>query len=171
MKPRFLFLLMLLAGNTVYGTQMAKKSLQELVDAADHVMIGTVKSVKMYEGAMGDSHGGVEIGTGGREEWTETKDPEARTGPGDPNELRWTVAIDSAGVLYSKRKDVPAEIVIRQWTLWHKSLFDSRKHEGKTYLFLLKGDDMQWVYPAGYYRELTERPEIERFLQAKSGAR
>jgi hypothetical protein len=44
----------------------------------------------------------------------------------------------------------------------------SKNHEGNTYIFLLKGDDMHYVYPARYYRDLSDRPEIEEFLKSKT---
>lgn len=147
----YLILGLLLVGNTVYATQVAKKTLPELVADADHVVIGTVKAVKMH----------TSVGL-------ETTNPKSRTGPGDTNELLWTVTIAPSDILYTTKKIIPKEIIIRQWQKWHTDLDGAKEHEGKTYIFLLKGDDMQYVYPAFYYRDLSDRPEIEELLKSKT---
>ncbi|MDF3056130.1 MAG: hypothetical protein K0R17_345 [Rariglobus sp.] len=147
----YLVLGLLFLGNTVYATQVANKTLPELVADSDHVVIGTVKAVKMHT-------------------WLgfETTNPKSRTGPGGTNELRWTVTIAPSDILYTIKKTVPKEIIIRQWQRWHMDLEGSKHHEGKTYIFLLKGGDMHYVYPAWYYRDLSDRPEIEELLKSKT---
>ena len=151
MKPPLLLALLLLFSGNLHATKVAEKTLPELIAEADHVVIGTVTAVKMHTGAD-----------------LETTAPDSRTGPGLSNELRWTVTLDPAGVLYSTRKTVPKEITIRLWKKWHMNLEGAKDHEGKTYILLLKGDDFQWVYPAFFYRELSERPEIEKLVDAKA---
>lgn len=150
MKPLLLLLALLLLGGNAYATKVAEKTLPELVSEADHVVIGTVKAVTMHT-------------------WFEfeIKDPKARTGPGKRNELKWTVILDPAEVLYSTQKTLPKELTIRLWKMWHMDLEGAKHHEGKTYILLLKGDDLQWVYPAGFYQDLATRPEIEALLKTK----
>lgn len=147
---KYIILALLLLSHSAYATSVAEKTLPELVADSDHVVIGTVKAVKMHT-------------------WFgfETTNPKSRTGPGGTNELRWTVTIAPSDILYTTKKTVPKEIIIRQWKMWHMDLEGSKYHEGKTYIFLLKGDDMHYVHPASYYRDLSDRPEIEELLNSK----
>jgi hypothetical protein len=136
--------------STVHATQVEDRSLADLVADADHVVIGKVETVKMY-GWFGIPY----------------PNPSARTGPGSSNELRWCISVQKSGVLYSKKKDFPAEFVIKLWRKWHMDLEGARSHEGKTYILLLKGDDLQWVYPAFFYRDLSEIEEIKVLIKKK----
>lgn len=46
-------------------------------------------------------------------------------------------------------------------------LESARSHEGKTYILLLKGDDLQWVYPAFFYRDPGEIKEVKALIKKK----
>ena len=142
--------ILVFAISTVSATQVKDRSLADLVADADHVVIGKVETVKMY-GLFGIPY----------------PNPSARTGPGSSNELRWGISVQESGVLYSKKEDFPAEFVIKLWSKWHMSLDGARSHEGKSYILLLKGDDLQWVYPAFFYRELSEIEEIKALIKNK----
>ena len=149
---RIILAFLFLCGSA-FATSIADKSLEQLVAEADHVVIGTVSTVKMY-GRFG----------------LEKTNPKARTGPGNPNELRWTVKIDPAGILLTNKTPFPEAITIRLWKMWHMDLEGARYHEGKTYILLLKGEDMQWVYPGWFYRDLEERDAIKALLEKKTVA-
>lgn len=134
----------------VFGTSVKEKSLEELVAEADHVVVGTVMTVKMYNG----------LGF-------ETRNPRARTGPGGSNELRWRVKVERAGVLFTRNAHFPEELTIRLWKKWHMTRAGAESHEGKTYVLLLKGDEMRWVCPQGFYRDPGELDAIKELLEAK----
>jgi hypothetical protein len=87
---KYIILALLLLSHTVYATSVVEKTLPELVADSDHVVIGTVTAVKMHT-------------------WfgLETTNPKSRTGPGEINELRWTVAIAPSDILYSTKKNRP----------------------------------------------------------------
>ena len=148
------FLLFLLCASSAYATKVTERSLAELVADADHIVVGTVTTVKMHT-------------------WFgfETTNPKSRTGPGNSNELRWTVTLDSSRVLKTSKEKLPTEITIKLWKMWHMSLEGAKSHEGKTYIFLLKGEDMQWVYPANFYRELDEMDEIKALLKTPASTK
>lgn len=145
-----LLITFMVATCVAHATKVEERTLDQLIADADHVVVGKVEAVKMY-GWLGVPY----------------PNPAARTGPGSSNELRWTVSVQPPGVLYSKKKDFPEEFVIRLWRMWHMSLEGARHHEGKTYILILKGEDIQWVYPAYFYRDLEELDQINVMIKNK----
>lgn len=154
MRMRIVWLLVVVSvGARLLGTSVVPRSTEALVADADHVVIGRVTAVRMFD-ALGQ----------------EIKDPKAKTGPGRGHEIRWELSVDTSGVLFSTHRDFPRETTVRLWSMWHATLGDSRSNEGKTYIFLLKGDERQPVYPAGFYLGLGARKEIEEWVRKKRGA-
>lgn len=131
-----------------FSTTVPPRPLPDLVKAADHVLIGTVVNVDMVD-AKGNP----------------ITNNNARTGPGIGNVIRLHVVVEESGVLKTNAKAVPQTIVIRHWTEWHFSLGQWKSEAlDKRYIFLLKGEDYQWVYPMGFLRDPSEKDEILRLL-------
>lgn len=149
-RSLLLLVLCLFVCGSLSATSIPPKSLPELVAEAEHILIGTIRRVSMH-------------GADGRE----ISDPKAKTGPGLPNEIRLHVTLDPKGVLKTNKSPLSAEITIPLWKMWHSTFERVRSaNEGKTYIFLLKGDDMGFVYPGGCQVGLGKRAEIEAFLAA-----
>jgi hypothetical protein len=155
MKTMTCLLMFAVAPIESLATQIAFRDLTNLVNSADHVLVGTVTNVTMIDR---DGHA--------------ITDDKARTGPGLENEIRLHVKIGKADVLASNATNTPDSIVIPLWQLWHFTLGQIRKDaEGKSFIFLLKGPDYQRVYEGLFFRELSERDEIARILNEKSQKR
>lgn len=133
------------------ATQIPFRDLTNLVSDADHILIATVENVDMVDAK-------------GNQITNET----ARTGPGIENLLRLHVTVTSKGLIASSADKVPQTIVIPLWQRWHDTLANRKKEvQGKTFIFLLKGNDFAPVYHGGFTRETSERATIERLLKEK----
>ncbi len=133
------------------ATQIPFRDLTNLVSDADHVLIGTVEKVDMVDAK-------------GNQVTNET----ARTGPGSENQLRLHVNVPTNGVISSSAEGAPETILIPLWQRWHDTLGNRRKEvEGKTFIFLLKGNDFVPVYHGLFMREPSEKAEIEAILRSK----
>ncbi len=132
----------------IEATMVAPRSLSELVRDADHVVIAKIERVEMVD-----------------EDGNEIKDEAARTGPGLQNELRFHITLQKDGLLKTNSKRVPQKLVIPLWQAWHYSLGQWKPVQGKTFIFLLKGEKYQSVYPAGFERPLSEQAEIEKLIR------
>ena len=129
----------------IYATSIPEMSLPELVELADHVVIGTVCQVDIVD-----------------KENEEISDLQARTGPGLDNQIRLHIEIDE--VIYTSTV-VPEKLVIGLWSAWHNSLGGAKDAwEGKRQIFLLKSDSFKLVYPAYFRRNVEEQPRIEAIL-------
>ena len=134
-----------------HATQIDFRDLTNLVSDADHVLVGTVTQVDMIDGK-------------GNQVTNET----ARTGPGIENMLRLHVSVATNGVMVSSASKAPETLVIPLWQKWHDTLGNRKKEvQGKTFIFLLKGKDFAPVYQGGFWRNLSDRPEIEAILKKK----
>ena len=150
MKKSIICVFALLLTVAAYATQLPSKELDELVAQADHVLIGKVVKVQMVDG------------TG-----KELTNPETHTGPVLDNEIRLHIVIQDDGILKTNSKKPPKELIIPLWKAWHFSLGQWEKDEGKTFIFLLKGEDFCPVYPISFMRKMSEKPEIEKLLTSK----
>ncbi|MBI2373709.1 MAG: hypothetical protein HYV07_06885 [Deltaproteobacteria bacterium] len=120
------------------STSIEPRPLSELVAEADYIFVGTVTAVDMVDG-----------------DGNQVTDPDARTGPGLPNQLRLHVRVDPTSVLRSDG-DLPTEVVVPLWQMWHMRLSMSREiNEGKTSIFLLVGDNFEPVYPACFELDVS----------------
>ena len=150
MKTSLMFLLACLLPLGVFATSVPVKPLADLVKDSDHVVVAAVVKVDMIDGA------GKEI-----------KDRDAMTGPGLDNQIRLHLEIRE--VLFSSAPRPPKQVMVRLWQAWHFTLGGMQDDVmGNTSVFLLKGNDFNPVYPAGFERPLPEREEIEKLLGAKS---
>lgn len=145
-----IFLLSLFLVDPLYATKIAHKELHELVSSADHVVEGKIIDVVMRNG----------------EGKIVTAD-DAATGPGSSNQLFLKVEVSVGGFVHSEKSDFPKIIWIPLWQKWHNTLGNRRKNSfGKTYIFLLKGDGLDPVYPAGFERDLSDLPKIKQLIEA-----
>src|SRR5688572_24726199 len=87
------------------ATLLAPKPLKDRVAHADHVFVGKIVKVRMF-----DHHG------------NEKTDEAARTGPGRNTEIRLYIAPDKKAVIKSNLKSLPDEIIVPLWRMWHYSL-------------------------------------------------
>ncbi len=143
-----LVLLCVVAAN---ATQVKPRELSKLVSESDHIIIAKVTKVQMVD-----------------ENENEVTDPEGRTGPGLENEIRLHVTITKDGILKTTKDNPPEKLVIPLWKWWHFTLGNRKELEGKTLIFLLKGEDFQSVYPMLFIRQLSEKREIVRLSREDS---
>lgn len=149
MRILLILILLCLAKLVVQATQIEGKELSELLAESDHVLVCRVVRVQMVD-----------------ERGKELHDRKARTGPGLKNELRLHVIVEKDGVLKTNAKKAPEKLVIPLWQAWHYSLGQWKDDaEGKTFIFLLKGEDFQRVYQGFFNRELSEKSEIEKIIR------
>jgi hypothetical protein len=129
------------------ATKVPSKQLEELVAAADHIFVARIEKVDMVDRQ-------------GRELF------EGQTGPGRGNTIRFHLTVQKGAVLKTNSQTVPDHVLLPLWQAWHYSLATQRRiFEGQTYIFLLKGEDYKWVYPAGFNRPLSEKAKIEHLLK------
>jgi hypothetical protein len=145
MKRLSVVLVAVAIGIVVVGaTQVLQKSLKELVNDSDHVVIGKVFKVDMVDGA------GKEV-----------SDLEARTGPGLETQIRLHVSVEKDGWLRTSKTNPPTSLTIPLWQMWHYSLGHIKEAtEGQTSIFLLSGENYRTVYPAGFQRPISEKRKI-----------
>lgn len=145
---RYAFLLAAFTSGLAMATSVPPKPLAEMVREADHVVVATVTVVDMVDGK-----GRPVLGR------------DARTGPGLDNQIRLHLAVSE--VLRTDNVQLPKTLAVPLWTAWHYSLGTIKDQvTGSSGIFLLKGNDFQPVYPAGFQRPLEERNEIENLLLA-----
>lgn len=132
------------------ATKIPEKPLIDMVAESDHVLIGKVNAVDMVDGA------GQEV-----------TDLNGRTGPGYANTIRLRVAVHRDGILKTNKADTPNMLTISLWKGWIDTLGDMQHLKGKEYIFLLRGDDYQMVYPSGSCQELSKLNEIEKMIRGK----
>lgn len=134
------------------ATQIPFRDLTNLVSEADHILVGTVEKVDML-----DAKGNLVM------------NDTARTGPGSENQLRLHVTVATNAVVASSADKIPETVVIPLWQRWHDTLGNRKKEvQGKTFIFLLKGNDFVPVYHGLFMREPSEKPEIEAILKRKN---
>lgn len=133
------------------ATQIPFRDLTNLVADADHILVGIVDKVGMSDAKE-----------------NQITNETARTGPGSDNLIRLYIKVPTNGVVTSSAHKMPDTIVIPLWQEWHDTL-GNRKREvkGKTFVFLLKGNDFAPVYHGLFMRPISERAEIERLLKEK----
>jgi hypothetical protein len=130
------------------GTTVPPRPLPDLVKASDHVLVGKVVKVDMVDG-----------------KGNPVTNNDARTGPGLENVIRLHVVLEVDGALKTTKKELPATIVVRHWTMWHYTLGQWKLEAlDKVFIFLLVGEDFQWVYPLGFMRDPSEKVEIQKLL-------
>lgn len=152
-----LSLLLLFAFSTplsLIATSIKEKPLEGLVAEADHVIVGKVTHVTMRNW----------IG------W-KTTNPKARTGPGSRNEIRLHIAVETNGVLKTDQRKFPSTLEVPLWRMWHYSLGSAKASEGKTYIFLLKGEKMERVYEGYFQRDLSEKETIRHLIEKRTGGK
>lgn len=129
---------LLLAGlvaTTSSATSIAPKSLDELVEDAEHIVVATVIDVDMVD-----------------KDGASITDLEARTGPMLGNQLRLHLLVED--VVYARQGQVPTRIMVPLWTMWHMNLRGQRESSlGERGIFLLKGKNYEPVYPGGVLPE------------------
>jgi len=149
MKKLFTILSILLVATTAFATQIPPRELSELIADADHVIVGKVIDVDMID-----------------ENGNQVKDREGRTGPGSENEIRLHVKIENEGILKTNIKKPITKLIIPLWQRWHNTLgHEKDTSEGTTYIFLLKGNNYEQVYPGSFKRPLSDRTKIKNLLE------
>jgi hypothetical protein len=135
---------------TLRATSIPQKSLSELVAASDHILVGTVVDMGIYNSAG----------------W-KLSNPWARTGPGLSNQIWRRVKIDRQNVLKTDRAELPDFISIGEWQMWHSrhNNWMEDRSVGQSYIFLLTGEEMRWVYPRDFQRDLEDKAQIEQLIR------
>jgi hypothetical protein len=150
MRTMLIALGLLVLCSPVLATRIAEKPLIDMVAESDHVLIGEIKAVDMVDGA------GQEV-----------TDLNGRTGLGYTNTIRLSVTVQRDGILKTNKADTPNMLTILLWKGWIATLADMQYLKGRTYIFLLRGEDYQIVYPLGSYQEISKRNEIEKIIRGK----
>lgn len=128
------------------ATSVPQMPLEDIVRSADHVVVANVTRVDMVDGR-------------GRP----VTDPQARTGPGLKNQIRFHLRVKQ--VLFTRAGAVPPTLTVPLWTMWHYELGgmqDVVSEEDS--IFLLKGDAYEPAYHNGFQRSMDERKQIEQLL-------
>lgn len=130
------------------ATSVAPKALEDIVADSDHVVLARVVAVDMVNAF------GMRI-----------EDPDARSGPGSRNRIRFHLEVRE--VLFTACRREPRNIVVPLWSAWHYRLGQMRDQvTGSDGVFLLKGAGFEPAYPAGFQRSLDERSAIEPLVAA-----
>ncbi|NQD38604.1 hypothetical protein HPT27_16390 [Permianibacter sp. IMCC34836] len=149
MPTRLLLLIGLLFSANAMATKVETKSIDDVVERADYVIVATVVSVDLV-----NAQGSI------------VNDPEARTGEGDGNVIR--LHVDTQEVLFPADADVPKRIVIELWPMWHYTLGQIKEEElGNTGFFLLKGPKFEPAYPAFFHPSLDRRSEVMQAVERR----
>lgn len=122
---RWLLLLALALAAPAWTTEIVPQPLEALLARTDHVLLATVTAVDMVD-ARGKP----------------VTDPQARTGPGSANLIRYHVRVDR--VVASTSAKVPATLLIPEWQMWHHRLGTTQREMTNTqHVFLLRGPTFQ----------------------------
>ena len=133
----------------LFATQVAPKTLAELVVDADFIVEAKVVGVEMR-----DSDGKKVV------------DANAATGPGISNQLFLRVQIVKQGFVYPPKHAIPNEFLIPLWQRWHDTLANRIKQSvGESRIFLLQGKTFSPVYPANFDRKHSELANIKALLK------
>lgn len=128
------------------ATSVPQMPLEEIVRLADHVVVANVTRVDMVDGR-------------GRL----VTDPQARTGPGLKNQMRFHLRVKQ--VLFSRVGAVPPTLTVPLWTMWHYQLDGMQEVVSEEdSIFLLKGDGYEPAYHSGFQRSMDEKKQIEQLL-------
>ena len=129
------------------GTIQFSYSLEELVLKADHIIIGEVTNVDMFNSK------GMRI-----------KNPKTTTGPGKKYSIVVTIKPDiHRGVLFTKQSTVPDQILITLPQEFIYKLEDVSDCIGKEYLFFLEGSNFAPV-DGKFQRTLDDYCEVTKIL-------
>lgn len=141
--------LALLFASSACATQVAEASLEEIVASSDYVVVANIERVDMIDGK-------------GRP----VTDPEARTGPGLDNQIRFHLRVKEA--LFARPGAVPPTVIVPLWTMWHYSLGIMQEQASKQdSIFLLNGERFEPAYPSGFARSMDEEARIRKLLKSR----
>lgn len=142
---RWILLLALAVAAPAWSTSVEPMPLEALLAKTDHVLLATVTAVDMVD-AQGEP----------------VTDPQARTGPGGPNLIRYHLQVDR--VVTSTSAKVPATLVVPEWQMWHYSLGQMQRAMTHTQsVFLLRGPTFQPADSA-QFRYRADTQEARRLL-------
>jgi len=150
MKLFYVFSCLLLISSEAFSTSFRKRELKDLVEESDHIVIGKVTKVTMYN-----------------DKGRQITNPFARTGPGKKHEIRFHISIEKGGILKTTKEVFPEKIVVPRHGSLHLVLGQEKRHNGMTYIFLLKGEDLRPVYPPSYGLDLNSRSKIEKMIKTQ----
>jgi len=149
---KLLFSLVATAPLLATASTPLEATLGELVQDADHILIGAVVDVDMT-----NRFGFI------------VTDPKRMTGPGLPERIRLHIRVDK--VLTTNAKQVPAVLKVELDHFMHYSLGQVKEaHAGKQRpsLVLLKGAAFEPIVPGNFRRPLTEREEAMRLYASRA---
>ncbi len=144
---KLLLLITIFVTSFVGATSVSDIELSELVKTSDHIIIGQIIKVDMID-----------------EDGRQITDPEARTGPGGPNEIRLHIEVVENGIVKTTGDKELAKLTIPLWKMWHYSLGSWKGVEMETAIFMLKGEKYERAYPGHFLRDESDLPEIKRLL-------
>ncbi|WP_445359926.1 hypothetical protein ACJJIL_13365 [Microbulbifer sp. EKSA005] len=149
MKKLIFFLLFSSCAN---GTSIEPATLEQLLESTDHVLHVLVQKVDMIT-----SSGEI------------TFNPDGRTSPLSGNKIRLHVKLMPNGVIKSNLDHVPPEFYVELWEMWHYQLGNIQGSSlGEEFVFLLRGPDLNKVYPRYFMRKTDEKPNIIELLKKLS---
>jgi hypothetical protein len=140
-------LIIVLCAFTASATSIVPKSLEEMVAESDHIVVATIRAVDMVNAR------GVPV-----------LSPDARTGPGESNQMRLQLEISE--VLSPRDGAIPVAVTVPLWKMWHYRLGTMQEElVGSRGIFLLVGPQHAPVYPIGFQRSPEERQAILALLR------
>jgi len=136
------------------ATQITEVPLSKQVADADVIVVGHVDMVSMH-GYFGQK----------------IFDPDARTGPRIPNELRLHVTLDPHRILKGKLPSARIKYVLPLLKMWHNTLADAQSYyeeyeKGLRVFFLTS--EMKPSDIASFVHFESEVPEIQRLVRTHS---
>ena len=125
-----------------FGTQVEWKSIDEITKEADHVFVGKITKIdyKDENGTIMD---------------------EGSTGPGCDAEIRVHIQVDHSQILKTNAQTFPDSLIVPFWNRFHYSVRQFKSWENHSFVFCLKGDSFERVYPAHWLYDLNYKEDIQ----------
>ncbi|RDX37952.1 hypothetical protein DZA50_01140 [Kangiella sp. HD9-110m-PIT-SAG07] len=138
----FVFIICYLAVTNLFATQIEEKDLTELVTLSDVIIEADV--VDVYGKDKFDAI---------------VRNPEMEIGPGLENDIVLYVCSNEV-LLNSINIELPKCFETSIWNKWHLSLEGLLEYQSKSVILLLKGKNLERVYPGYYIWPMENKGEI-----------
>lgn len=143
------FILFMIVVQPLNATQIAPKSLQELVTGSDVVV--QVNVIDVYGKNKFDAL---------------VRNPDFTTGPGLDNRIILMACVKE--ILYkSSDIEIPKCFEVSLWKRWHLSLNSIVDYQSQEVILLLKGKRLKYVYPRYFIWPLEKKKEIEELIKKR----
>ena len=121
---------------TSFGTEIDRRPVSEITEEADHIFIGKITKIDFKD------EGGQILNKG-------------RTEPHCSAEIRAHIQVDQSQILKGNSQKIPNSLIVPFWNRFHFEASDLKILEGKSFVFCLKGESFERVYPLQWFNELS----------------